>query len=231
MPWKMGQISPLDHRAGCPGAASRPHLASALQQPRKSANIHASSGIRRIPVILYSVGFAERSGGLAVLHALPCETAMNTARHPAAKVSPSLVTAFIAGALAVPIFHQLLFLLFYLLGVIPVAPFSLKPTVPFGVPEVISSSFWGGVWGIVFVLTLPRFFHGRGYWLASAIIGGLALTLVYMFVVVPLKTSALPPNMGGLFIIGFLLNAAWGIGWALLLMVFDRLRGQPITAW
>ena len=50
MPWKMGQISPLDHRAGCPGAASRPHLASALQERRKSANIHASSGgIRRIP--------------------------------------------------------------------------------------------------------------------------------------------------------------------------------------
>src|SRR6266542_231826 len=90
-------------------------------------------------------------------------TRLSTARRPAAKVSPRLVaTAFIAGALAVPIFHQLLFLLFYLLGVIPVAPFSLEPTVPFGVPEVISSSFWGGVWGIVFVLPLPRFFHARG---------------------------------------------------------------------
>ncbi len=38
------------------------------------------------------------------------------------------------------------------------------------------------------------------------------LTLVYMFVVVPLKTGALPPNMVGLFAIGLLLNAAWGIG-------------------
>jgi len=141
-----------------------------------------------------------------------------------------VATAFVAGALAVPVFHQLLFLLLYLLGVIPVAPFSLEPTKPFGVPEVVSASFWGGVWGIVFALTLPRFFHGIGYWLASVIIGGLALTLVYMFVVVPLKTGTLPSEMGGLFIIGFLLNAAWGIGWALLLMLLDRLRGQPALA-
>jgi hypothetical protein len=156
---------------------------------------------------------------------------LSSARTPAAKVSPRLVaTAFVAGALAVPVFHQLLFLLLYLLGVIPVAPFSLEPTKPFGVPEVVSASFWGGVWGIVFALTLPRFFHGTRYWLASAIIGGLALTLVYMFVVVPLKTGTLPSEMGGLFIIGFLLNAAWGIGWALLLMLLDRLRGQPALA-
>src|SRR5436190_19983751 len=29
---------------------------------------------------------------------------------------------------------------------------------PFGVPEVLSQSFWGGVWGIVFLLIVPRFF-------------------------------------------------------------------------
>ncbi len=46
-----------------------------------------------------------------------------------------------------------------------------------------------------------------------------------MFVVVPLKTGALPPNMVGLFAIGFLVNAAWGIGWALFLKLFARMRG------
>src|SRR5262249_43287045 len=150
---------------------------------------------------------------------------------PAAKVSPTfLLLTFIAGALAVPLFHQLLFLVLFLVHVIPVAPFSLRPTAPLGVPEVLSASFWGGVWGIVFGLTLPRFFHGGAFWLASAISGGVALTLVYMFVVVPLQTGSLPPDVGGLFVIGFLLNAAWGIGWALLLMALDRLRGQPTVA-
>jgi hypothetical protein len=156
---------------------------------------------------------------------------LSSTRSPAAKASRRLVaTAFIAGALAVPLFHQMLFLLLYLLGVISVAPFSLESTSPFGVPEVVSASFWGGVWGVVFALTLPRFFHGLAYWLSSAIIGGLALTLVYMFVVVPLKTGTLPPETGGLFIIGFLLNAAWGIGWALLWMLLDLMREQPALA-
>jgi hypothetical protein len=52
------------------------------------------------------------------------------------------------------------------------------------------------------------------------------LTLVYMFVVVPLKTGALPPNMVGLFAIGLLLDAAWGSGWALFLKLFARMRGE-----
>ena len=135
----------------------------------------------------------------------------------------TLVMAFIAGALAVPVFHQMLFLVFHLAGMLP-APFSMEPTKPFGVPNIISISFWGGVWGVVFALTLPRWFSGTAYWIAALVAGGVALTLVYMFVVVPLKTGHLPGDMVGLFIIGFLLNAAWGIGWALFLALFERLR-------
>jgi hypothetical protein len=146
---------------------------------------------------------------------------------PRAQVSPAtLVLAFIAGALAVPLFHQILFLLLHLAGIIPVAPFGMAPTKPFGVPALISISFWGGVWGVIFALTLPRWFRGATYWIAAFVAGGVALTLVYMFVVVPLKSGHLPGDMGGLFVIGFLLNAAWGIGWALLLALFERLRGK-----
>lgn len=138
----------------------------------------------------------------------------------------TLVMAFIAGVLAVPVFHQILFLLLHLAGVIPVAPFDMAPTKPFGIPAVVSASFWGGVWGVIFALTLPRWFRGAVYWIAAAVIGGVALTLVYMFVVVPLKSGALPPDMGGLFVIGFVLNAAWGIGWAFFLAVLQRMRGS-----
>src|SRR5207244_6914641 len=47
---KNGQIRPSTTVRAARGAGSRPHLASALQERRKSANIHASSGgIRRIP--------------------------------------------------------------------------------------------------------------------------------------------------------------------------------------
>jgi len=145
-----------------------------------------------------------------------------------AQVSPAtLVLAFIAGALAVPVFHQILLLVLYIAKIVPFAPFSWAPTKPLGVPDIISISFWGGVWGVVFALTLPRWFDGAAYWIAAAVIGGVALTLVFMFVVWPLKIGGLPPDMIGLFVIGFLLNAAWGIGWALFLALFERLRAAP----
>ena len=144
-----------------------------------------------------------------------------------AQVSPTtLVLAFLAGALAVPAFHQGLFLLLHLAGIIPVPPFDMTPTKPLGVPALVSISFWGGVWGVVFALTVLRWFHGAAYWVAALVGGGIALTLVYMFVVVPLKSGHLPGQMGGLFVIGFLLNAAWGIGWALLLRWFEGMRSS-----
>ena len=137
----------------------------------------------------------------------------------------TLVMAFIAGVVAVPVFHQILLGLMYMAGIVPFAPFDWSPTKPFGVPSVVSISFWGGVWGVVFALTVRRWFSGVAYWIASAVIGGVALTLVFMFVVWPIKIGGLPPDMVGLFIIGFLLNAAWGIGWALFLLLLGRMRG------
>jgi len=151
----------------------------------------------------------------------------STMRTAGLELSPAtLAMAFAAGFLAVPTLYEFVFLLLYVGGVIPIPPFGMTPMPPFGVPEVLSQSFWGGVWGIVLLLIVPRFFSGAGYWTASAVIGGVALTLVYMFVVVPLKTGALPPHMVGLFAIGFLLNAVWGIGWALFLKLFARMRGE-----
>src|SRR2546429_4077521 len=142
-------------------------------------------------------------------------TSSSRIRTTGRELSPaSLIISFAAGFLAVLTFYEAVFLLLYVGGVIPVPPFSMKPMPPFGVPEVLSQSFWGGVWGVVLLLIVPRFFSGAGYWTASAVIGGVALTLVYMFVVVPLKTGALPPHLVGLFAIGVLLNAVWRIGWA-----------------
>jgi hypothetical protein len=146
---------------------------------------------------------------------------------PGASTSmPALVMAFIAGVLAVPVFHQILLLILHTAGIVPFAPFNFAPTKPFGVPDVISISFWGGVWGVLFQLTLPRWFSGMAYWIAAIVVGGVALTLVFMFVVWPLKIGGLPPDMVGLFIIGFLLNAAWGLGWALFLALFQKMRAS-----
>ena len=136
----------------------------------------------------------------------------------------TLILAFVAGVLAVPIFHQTLLWIFHAVGIVPMAPFNMEPTKPLGVPNIVSISFWGGIWGVVFALTLPRWFGGPAYWIAAPVAGGLVLTLVFMFVVWPLKVGGRPPNLVGLFVIGFLLNAAWGIGWALFLHAFEWMR-------
>jgi hypothetical protein len=149
-------------------------------------------------------------------------SSLNGTRAAAAPVT--LVLAFIAGALAVPVFHQVLYLLLHLAGIIPAAPYNMTPTKPLGVPALVSISFWGGVWGVVFALTVRRWFSGPAYWIAALVAGGVALTLVAIFVVAPLKTGHLPATIGRSFAIGFLLNAAWGIGWALFLALFERLR-------
>ncbi len=136
-----------------------------------------------------------------------------------------LILAFIAGALAVPVFHQILLWILHAAGIVPMAPFNMERTKPLGVPTIVSISFWGGIWGVLFALTLPRWFSGAAYWIAAPVAGGLALTLVFMLVVWPLKVGGRPPQPLGLFIVGFLLNAAWGIGWALFLRWFESMRG------
>ena len=71
--------------------------------------------------------------------------------------------AFVAGFLAVPVFHQPMLALLHGLGVTPGAPYATRPLPPLGVPQILSQSFWGGIWGIVFALAAPRFPRGGAY--------------------------------------------------------------------
>ena len=166
----------------------------------------------------------------AIRAACNCHPIRSRRMRPSSPSPPSLspltlALAFAAGFLAVPLFHQIAFLLLYLAGVVPAPPYNMRPTAPLGVPSVVSASFWGGVWGVVFALVVPRFFRGAAYWVAAAVLGAVVLTLVYIFVAVPLKGETLPASVGRIFVLGAILNAAWGIGWALLFKLFERARG------
>jgi hypothetical protein len=127
--------------------------------------------------------------------------------------------AFIAGFIAVPVFHQGILDLLYLIGFQPHAPFPTQPTAPFGVPVVWSLAFWGGVWGIILALIesrLPRTL--LGFAIAATVFGAIFPSLAAWFVVFPLK--GLPVAAGwkpaGL-VTGLAINGAWGLGTALLL--------------
>ena len=134
-----------------------------------------------------------------------------------------LILGFIAGFLGVLIFHQGLWYLLYQVDFIPAdrPAWPMDPTSPFGVPSVISRSFWGGLWGAALAPWLVRF-HGARYWTAWIVIGAVALTLTALYVVSPLKGEPIPA-LWPRFYYALLVNGAWGFGTALLLRLFARL--------
>src|SRR4051794_32080076 len=144
---------------------------------------------------------------------------------PRAMVPPVklLGLAFIAGFLAVPLFHQPMLVLLRAVGVTSAVPYVTRPVPPLGVPQFVSQDFWGGVWGIIFALVSPRFPRGIGYWIIAVLFGALALSLVAWFIVAPLK--GLPVAGGGrpaAIATALLVNGAWGFGTALLLVTFRK---------
>lgn len=130
--------------------------------------------------------------------------------------------AFVAGFLAVLCFHQVALGLLHSAGIVPFAPFSLAATQPLGVPSILSASFWGGIWGLALVWVLAQV-GNKLIWLKAALLGGVALTLVALVVVFPLKGYGFDlAQLPGRFIIGFILNAFWGVGTLVFLRCFGR---------
>ncbi|AZT83946.1 hypothetical protein EHN06_10560 [Marinobacter sp. NP-4(2019)] len=129
--------------------------------------------------------------------------------------------AFVSGFLATLIFHQGLFALFYLAGMVPVAPFNMTPVPPFGIPAVVSLAFFGGLWGIVLWALLGSL-AGVRFWLGHVIVGAIGPTAVAMLVVFPLKDleASAQTWVGGL-----LLNGFWGLGVAIFMYFLQRKKG------
>jgi hypothetical protein len=134
-----------------------------------------------------------------------------------------LILGFIAGFVATLIFHQSLWSLFNQIGLIaPDRPaWPLEPVPPLGVPSVISKAFWGGLWGAALAAILGQM-SGPAYWASWILVGAVALTAVAFFVVAPIKGEPIPP-LWPRFVVGLMLNGAWGFGTALLLRLMARL--------
>ncbi|MDZ8053894.1 MAG: hypothetical protein RMX68_014740 [Aulosira sp. ZfuVER01] len=133
------------------------------------------------------------------------------------------ILAFVAGFLAVLVFHQGLLALLHAINFTPRPAYQTTPTQPFGIPQFLSSAFWGGIWGLVWAAIAVRWQVNKNYWLAALIFGAVAPTLIAWFIVAPLKGL---PIAGGwkpaAMITGLLINGAWGLGTALLFNWFAR---------
>ena len=145
--------------------------------------------------------------------------------YPARSTLPRwLIVGFVSGAIAVLLFHQGALALLYALDLSPRAPYSLAATAPFGMPQVWSLAFWGGVWGIVAAALLSRL-HDAGLLIAATVFGAIAPTLVAWFVVAPLKGQPVAAGFAPMAMaIGPIVNAAWGFGTGTGLALFGEKR-------
>lgn len=123
-----------------------------------------------------------------------------------------------------PLFHQMMLAVLNSAGWISRQPFAMQATKPFGVPQVVSLAFWGGVWGLILGLVLARK-TGAAYWAIAIVFGAIAPTLVAAFVVPPLKGQPILAS-GKFFLGGLMLNGAWGLGTAALQLLFARMSGN-----
>lgn len=132
-----------------------------------------------------------------------------------------LLLAFVAGFLATIVFHQGGLAALNAAGLTDRAPFAMAATKPFGVPQVLSLAFWGGVWGIILALVLARPMNRAVYYLSALIFGALVPSAVAFFVVAPLKGMPVAGGGDSKIIVGALiLNGLWGLGSALFLHMF-----------
>lgn len=135
----------------------------------------------------------------------------------------TLLAGFVAGFIAVLLFHQPVLALLSASGFVKAGTYSMNATAPFGVPQVFSLAFWGGVWGVLFVLAQTRFPKGAGYWIAALAFGAVLPTLVAWFVVAGLKGQPVAAGWDShRMLTGVIINAAWGLGTALLLKLALR---------
>jgi hypothetical protein len=111
-------------------------------------------------------------------------------------ISPkSLTFGFIAGAIAVATAHEIINFILLKAGLFPRQPWSLQPSAVTGVPQIVSDMFWGGMWGILFVL-LYSFIPGEGPTIKGLIFGIVGPAILGVFILVPLITGRFPLFFG-----------------------------------
>jgi len=99
----------------------------------------------------------------------------------------TVVTGFIAGFVGVLVFHQLGFFIANELGLLKVPLYSMRGVPPWGVPTILSSAFWGGLWGIAAAFVVPRLPGALSRALGWILFAAIVVTLVNWFVVLPIK--------------------------------------------
>ena len=111
------------------------------------------------------------------------ETGLASAAPQENPILRQVVAGFVAGFVAVLLFHQGMATILNAAHFGTIREFPTGLTHPFGVPKIWSLAFWGGIWGIVLALIFLRFPQGAGYWIGALVFGAIAPSLVAWLVV------------------------------------------------
>ena len=132
------------------------------------------------------------------------------------------LVGLLSGAASVLVFHQGAVALFHSLELTARHAYVLQPTRPWGIPQVWSLAFWGGVWGVLLAVSLARL-QGARLLLGAALFGAIAPTLVAWFVVAPLKGQPIAGAFAGsAVVLALVANGLWGLGTGIGLVLFGR---------
>jgi len=133
-----------------------------------------------------------------------------------------MILGFIAAAVAVVAVHQSIIFVLNKAGVLPNKPWSMDPIGQFGIPTIVNSIFWGGLWGVVFAI-LHDVLPGNATWI-KGLVFGLLIALISNFTLLPLiKGTPLFMGYDVKKIVGVLIVLS-GFGMATA-AIYDILRG------
>ena len=136
------------------------------------------------------------------------------------------VLGFVAAALAVVAAHQVMALVLYLAGMVPNPPYSFRPNA-WGVPIILNSLFWGGLWGIAFAFFAHKL--PGNPWLKGLLLGWIGPLLIGNWLVLPLIRGQ--AMFGGFvpmrMLIGALILGAFGLGW---IYIYQAMTNRRATA-
>lgn len=144
-------------------------------------------------------------------------------------MNPTLRTAmlgFVAAAISVLVAHQVMVLALHLIGWIPNAPYSMRPNA-WGVPVILNSMFWGGLWGIAFAFVAPKL-PIPATWLKGIVLGLIGPLLIGDWIVLAaIRGQAFfagfaPQRM----LIGALIAGAFGLGWIYIYQAMAAARAR-----
>lgn len=142
---------------------------------------------------------------------------------------PRLALGFAAGALSILIFREATVFGLNQVGLTQMAVYSWRAAPPLGLPLIVNQCFWGGLWGILFVLLWDRSGFQGGGGLAAAFFGLAAGLLAWgaaSLVFADIKAIAAGIVAGGI-VAGLILLFGSGILFGLVFGV----AGPAVLSW